>query len=86
MTTTQPTVTVAQRLNAERIRRDQAPGTLMERALRKAQHVESRPWAYTEPMLRWAEDLILLTWNVEVPVSEWYVSAQRAEDAGWLQS
>lgn len=69
MITTPVCVTPAMRFNADRVRRDLS-GTPEARAIDKAQHVESRPANYTEPMLRWAEALLVALWEDNAE-SEW---------------
>lgn len=81
MSTTTP-ITPAVRFDVERQRRTLEPGSLLERALRKAQHIESRPYNYTETMLRWAEQLMAdLYVGRYAGLDE---AAETAEDAGWL--
>lgn len=77
-----PTVTPSMRFHADRVARYADAGSLMQRAIRKAQYVESRPANYTTPMLRWAEALILAVWNLEWDEAD--VLAGESEAAGWL--
>lgn len=82
MTTQTHPITPAVRFDVERQRRDLAAGTLHERAIRKAQHIESRPANYTEPMLRWAEFTLSTTYgNAYAELQE---LAEIADEAGWL--
>ena len=78
MTTITPTI----RFHANRTRLSFEPGTGAARAIDKAQHIESRPHCYTEPMLRWAERVLLATY--EDAWSELDDLTAAAETAGWL--
>lgn len=82
MTTQTTPITPAVRFHADRIRRAFEPGSGARRALDKAQHIESRPANYTEPMLRWAEQVLRAAdgnaW------AELDALTEAAETAGWL--
>lgn len=82
MTRTATPATPAVRLHVERMRRDLPAGSLLERAIRKAQHIESRPANYTEPMLRWAEWVLSDTYGDAY--AELQELAEIADQAGWL--
>lgn len=81
MLDTTPTIGLHHRLNADRVARHE-PASVLSRAIRKARHVESRPANYTEPMLRWAEVLILAVWNLEWDHADGLAAI--AAENGWL--
>lgn len=82
MSTQTTPITPAVRFHADRTRRSLEPGSLLRRAIDKAQHIESRPANYTEPMLRWAEWVLSDTYGDAY--AELQELAEIADEAGWL--
>lgn len=79
-----PKITPAHRFHAQRVMGDLTPGSLEERAIRKATYIESFPASYPTVMFRWAEEVLLALWDLR-PWSEVEALFVKADEAGWLK-
>lgn len=77
-------ITPAVRFDVDRQRQSLPADSLLRRALDKAQHIESRPHNYTEPMLRWAEQLMTDTYAGRYAGLD--EQAEHAAAAGWIEA